>query len=314
MLSLNLFIAGMEKSGTTSLADWLVSNKVATYLVPGMKEPYAFASDHFKPSAPQPHEVVLDASTGYALNPATLARMPEHNTKIILCVRNYFDRCFSAYTFYRTTVRRDERSIELLESIPDHLELARMDARKTPAKDFLFEHFFRIYKIHAPAKSEATIRKYYELQASQIMEQTFPERVRYEIAFFLSRRQLPLFSILSSSFLTTPLKNLLNKYRPEDIHLVTIGKLNDPILRRSFIEDLVGHSPNDLTDIPSLNTTRSDARTEFEKPELAELRYYFETDFEFFSELVAQHSVSTKYVDMNDLNPSAQPRRSAPHD
>jgi len=35
MLNLNIFIAGMEKSGTTSLADWLVTNRIARYLVNG---------------------------------------------------------------------------------------------------------------------------------------------------------------------------------------------------------------------------------------------------------------------------------------
>lgn len=303
MLGLNVFIVGMEKSGTTSLADWLVSNQVARYRVPGMKEPYAFASEHFLPPPALPGEVLLDASTGYALNPDTLRRMPEHNSKIILCVRNYFERCFSAYTFYRTTVRRDESSTALLNSIPDHLVLSQAD-RSTPAAEFLFEHFFKIYKIHAPLKSAATIRTYYEVQARNILEQSFVKRVRYEIGFFLSRRQLPLFSILSSSFLTHPLKNLLAKYRAEDILLVTLGKLNDLQLRKAFVEELVGSAPDELSDIPSLNTTRSNAQAEFDRPELADLKRYFASDFESFTELLGQHGVATRYVDLDDLRPA----------
>lgn len=303
MFGLNIFIVGMEKSGTTSLADWLISNHIANYLVPGLKEPYAYASEHFLPVQALPGEVVLDASTGYALNPGTLARMPEHNSKVILCVRNYFERCFSAYTYYRTAARRDQSSADLLGSIPDLLELSRSSIKKAPASDFLFEHFFHIYKIHAPVKSEALIRKYYEVQAQNVLEQSFAERVRYEIGFFLSRRQLPLFSILSSSFLTHPLKNLLIKYRAEDIHLVSISKLNDPQLRKAFVEELVGSAPDGLSDIPSLNTTRSNAQAEFAKPELADLRHYFRSDFEFFTELLEQNEVSTRYVDLNDLRP-----------
>lgn len=303
MLGLNIFIVGMEKSGTTSLADWLVTNQIARYRVPGMKEPYAYASEHFLPPPALPGEVLLDASTGYALNPETLRRMPEHDTKIILCVRNYFERCFSAYTFYRTTVRRDESSLALLNSIPDHLELSQADRNTLPA-EFLFEHFFRIYKIHAPLKAEASIRKYYEMQALNILEQSFAERVRYEIGFFLSRRQLPLFSVLNSSFLTHPLKNLLAKYRAEDIHLVSISRLNDPQLRKAFVEELVGSAPDGLSDIPSLNTTRSNAQAEFDKPELADLKHYFRSDFESFSDLLEQHGISTRYVDLNDLRPA----------
>ncbi|XLY86640.1 hypothetical protein ACK8QS_13810 [Ectopseudomonas mendocina] len=303
MLGLNLFIVGMEKCGTTSLADWLVSNRIATYLVPGMKEPYAYASQHFLPPPVRPGEILLDASTGYALNPETLKRMPEHNTKIILCVRNYFERCFSAYTFYRTTVRRDKTSVALLSSIPDHLELSRAD-KHTPPEDFLYEHFFKIYKIHAPVKSAAVIRNYYELQARNVLEQSFAERVRYEIGFFLSRRQLPFFSVLSSSFLTHPLKNLLAKYRAEDIYLVSMSKLNDPARRKALVEELTGSAPDNLSALQSLNATRSNAKSEFDKPELADLKYYFSADFESFMELLGQHGLSTRYVDLDDLRPA----------
>lgn len=38
MFGLNLFIAGIEKCGTTSLANWLVSNGLAEYRVPGIKD------------------------------------------------------------------------------------------------------------------------------------------------------------------------------------------------------------------------------------------------------------------------------------
>ncbi len=302
MLNLNLFIVGMEKSGTTSLADWLVSNRIARYLVPGMKEPYAYATNA-PPPRPLPGEVVLDASTGYALTPATIQRMPEHDTKIILCVRNYQARCFSAYTFYRTTVRRDDSSIALLNSIPDHLELSRADRERTPPEDFLFDHFFKIYKLHAPVKSAATIRRYYEIQARNILEQSFAERVRYEIGFFLSRRQLPFFSVLSSSFLAHPLKNLLAKYRPADIHLVTLGKLNDPALRKAFVEDLTGSAPDTLSALPSLNMTRSSAVDEFGKPELSDLQHHFRSDFEYFRELLTEHGLSTRYLDLDELSP-----------
>lgn len=303
MLGLNVFIVGMEKSGTTSLADWLVGNQIARYRVSGMKEPYAYASEHFLPPPALPGEVLLDASTGYALNPDTLRRMPEHNTKIVLCVRNYFERCFSAYIFYRTTVMRDDSSVALLNSIPDHLALSRADSSIPPA-EFLFEHFLKIYKIHAPVKSTAAIRKYYELQARNILEQSFSERVHYEIGFFLSRRQLPFFSVLNSSFLTHPLKNLLAKYRAEDIHLVSINQLNCPAQRKAFVEKLVGNAPSNLSAIPSLNRTCSNAESEFEKPELAALKQYFRSDFESFTELVEQHGLSTRFANLDELRPA----------
>jgi hypothetical protein len=304
MLNLNIFIAGMEKSGTTSLADWLVSNRIARYLVPGIKEPYAYAGNGPLPPPPQPGEIVLDASTGYALDPAAIRRMPEHDTRIILCVRNYQARCFSAYTFYQTVVRRDDSSIALLNSIPDLLALSRMGRQGTPPEDFLFEHIFKLHELHAPVKSAATIRHYYEIQARNILEQGFAERVRYETGFFLSRQQLPFFSVLNSSFLARPLKNLLVKYRPADIYPVSLGRLTDPALRKAFVEDLTGHpAPDTLSALPSLNATRSRAIEEFSKPELADLQQHFRSDFEYFRELLVQHGLSTRYLDLDELSP-----------
>lgn len=307
MLHLNLFIAGMEKSGTTSLADWLVSNRIARYLVPGIKEPYAYAENGTPPPPPLPGEIVLDASTGYALTPPAIEKMPEHGSKVILCIRNYQARCFSAYTYYRTTVRRDDASIALLNAIPDLLALSRLDRQRIPPENFLFEHFFNIYKLHAPVKAAATLRHYYEIQARNILEQSFAERIRYETGFFLSRHQLPFFSVLSSSFLARPLKNLLVKYRPADIHLVSLGKLADPALRKAFVEELVGSAPETLSALPSLNATRSRAIEEFRQPELADLLHHFRSDFEYFKELLVQHGLSTRYLDLDELSPESSP-------
>lgn len=88
----HLFIVGLPKCGTTALASWLVMEGIAEYLVPGVKEPYLYArSDFGKFSIPGGGVQGLwrlDASVGYASNPFALHNMPEHFTKIILCVRN----------------------------------------------------------------------------------------------------------------------------------------------------------------------------------------------------------------------------------
>lgn len=169
MLTLNLFITGMEKSGTTSLADWLVSNQIARYLVPGIKEPYASAENGTPP--PPPGEIALDASTGYALTPPAIEKMPEHGSK----------------------------------------------------------------------------------------------------------------------------------------DLVSLGKLDDLALRKAFVEELVGSAPEALSALPALNMARSSSVDEFSKPELSNLQHHFRSDFEYFKELLVQHGLPTRYLDLDELNPESSP-------
>lgn len=242
MKSLNLFIAGMEKSGTTSLADWLVGCGLAKYRVPGVKEPHTYArpGNSALPDSLHHNEVLLDASVGYANNPYALSRMPEYNTKIILCLRNSFDRTFSSYNFNKIICRRDATSLELLESCiiqePNPPRVLKDISHNT-----YFENRLNNTKTYFPAKSANFIHRYFIEQASNILSQSFMERINYEIGFFLSRRSFPFFSIIENSCLTSPLKNLLRKYNSEDIYLVTIDALSTDDSRQEFILDLFGN-------------------------------------------------------------------------
>ena len=118
------------------------------YRVPGIKEPYSYAfGDVPRSRGLLPPGVLLDASAGYAFNPQAIARMPEHGTKVILCLRNHFDRCFSAYTFYQTIARRDETSVALLRTIPDLPHLAGDGNGPADRPESLFEVNFQIQKM-----------------------------------------------------------------------------------------------------------------------------------------------------------------------
>jgi hypothetical protein len=96
---LNIFIVGMEKSGTTALADWAVRNHYANFMVSGIKEPYTYADPNFNISKIETNNDsnLLDASVGYALNKSAIERLPKKNSRIIICLRNQFDRTWSSY-------------------------------------------------------------------------------------------------------------------------------------------------------------------------------------------------------------------------
>lgn len=307
MFGLNLFIAGIEKSGTSSLADWLVANGLAEFRVPGIKEPYCYAFGDVSISrGVTPAGVLLDASVGYAFNPQAIARMPEHNTKVVLCFRNHFDRCFSAYTFYKAIAQRNENSIALLQTIPGLIALMGDGNARNP--ESLFETTFQIMKLYFPAKSETLVRKYFEEQAGNICSQSFGERVQYEIGFFLRRRAFPFFSILGSGFFTHPLKNLLVRYKANDLHLLTLDKLDTEGARTDFARELLGtRVPNiQLPPLPSLNSTNDiesgTPKPDFHAREWDFLRDYFRNDLIDFRTTANHAGISLKYVNQGKLN------------
>lgn len=306
MFGVNLFIAGIEKCGTTSLADWFVSNGIAEYRIPGIKEPYSYAAGDVSVNhGLAPPGVLLDASVGYSVNPKAIARMPEHNTKIILCLRNQFDRCFSAYRFYQAIARRDQSSLALLESAPVFFSLG--DHEKNSSETF-FEFFFHIYKLHFPTKTETALRGYFIEQADNICRQSFRERIDYEISFFLSRRSFPLFSVLSNASFTYPLRNLLARYQARDICLLTLDQLATEDARGKFVKDLLGPDTrgNTLPPVPSLNTTQgtqfNHAKPNFHDREWDFLRNHLRHDLTQFREVAASAGVSMRYVTPDELD------------
>jgi len=311
MKGLNLFIAGMEKSGTTSLADWLARHGLARYRIPGVKEPNIYAQIGNAPIPDSLHhnEVLLDASIGYATNPYALSRMPEHNTKIVLCLRNSFDRTFSAYSFFRIMCRRDAASLELLKSSIDQRQSGSPRALEASSYEAYFESRFDYTKIHFPARSEKFIRKYFIEQAENILNQSFIDRINYEIGFFLSRRNYPFFSILVNTCLTFPLKNLLQKYNPEDIHIVTMDTFNDTNQQQEFIDDLLGHNRTagiKLSPIPNLNTSSTnsakEAKPDFSSADWNNIRSWFQQDLISFYQTAESNGINLKYTNRDHLS------------
>ena len=311
MFGLNLFIAGIEKSGTTSLADWFVSNGLAEYRVPGLKEPYSYAvGDVSVNLGLAPPGVLLDASVAYSFNPKAIARMPEHNTKVVLCLRNQFDRCFSAYSFLQAIARRDHTSIAQFET---RLPGAGLGGRDKNDPQLPFDRLFHLVRLYSPSKSESVLRGYFLEQADNISRQSFRERIDYEIAFCLSRRSFPFFSVLGNASFTYPLRNLLARYQARDICLLTMDQLATQEARSDFVRDLLGPNTKNtaLPPVPSLNSTEgiSDAepRPDFNDSKWDFLRNHFRHDLAQFREAAASAGVSMRYVNAARLDKYLNP-------
>ncbi len=176
-------------------------------------------------------------------------------------------------------------------------------SKKTYQSDGLFR-WNSIAKLHFPRKSHQFVDKYFLIEAENLKNQNFEERINYEISFFLRRRTLPFLSILESSFYTYPFKNLMEKYLPKDIIPVSLNKLNSVKLRNKFCATIF-NSDNLLPKIEEKytfrNITISEANPDFNLPRWDLLKYFFKSDYLEFRSLIENYSIIDDYIDTSDL-------------
>ena len=131
-LKLNIFIAGMEKTGTTALADWITKNFYANFMVSGVKEPYTYADPYFNISKIETKNNLnlLDASVGYSQNNDALERLPKKNTQIIICLRNQFNRTWSSYKMQKIAISDNVNADVLLNRYFNSDSDSDLDSKK----------------------------------------------------------------------------------------------------------------------------------------------------------------------------------------
>ncbi len=112
----NTFIVGVQKSGTTTLDDWL-SQHPEIYGYDTLKDVHLFA--RFKsfgeienrlkqePAAYSGEPVVLQSAVNYIFYPDMLKQIAQHSpgAKLIVILRNPVQRAFSAYYYFKKMLR-----------------------------------------------------------------------------------------------------------------------------------------------------------------------------------------------------------------
>jgi len=290
----NLFILGFQKCGTTALADYFLKHNLVSYLVPNNKEPFIYA--HSKPQSMfYERTVYLDSSVGYIKNINAINNLPEHNTKLIVCLRNQFERTWSCFKGYKLSTHQFH-SFSYLMSFPTMTENAALNPKQV---------FFDIIKLHYPLKSLPFIEKYFDFEFNNIKNQTFRQRIQYELSFYLRRGEFPFLSILLNSFYSFSLKNLLNKYSFKELTLLNMDKIkSNQELRSLFIEKVFGEKIS-LPDIPELFSGAVFSIDE-EKPNFFDadfdfLRSIFSDDISNLNIILEANNISDIFVDKSDL-------------
>lgn len=306
----HLFISGIEKCGTSALAEWFVSNGLARYRVPGVKEPYLYAwqgeSETTGSSVDRPG-VLLDASVGYAFNPAAIERMPQRDTRIILCLRNHFERCYSVYSAWHVIAQRGADAARVLDTIPLGSISEYYGVPLEHRESFLFEVVREIIGRQVSVDQKAAVDREVLEQADLISSQSFMERVDYEMEYHRIGGAFPFFSVLGSGFYSQALGNLLDRYEASQITLVTLDQLTDQSTRLAFAETVLNrHISLPLTQLDRINATAAleIARQipDFHADEWSALRGAFVQDLVSFETIAARRGLSMRFVTTERLH------------
>ncbi|NJC46833.1 hypothetical protein [Xanthomonas arboricola] len=303
-----IFLSGMAKCGTTSLAGWLTRNGIAKYLVEDIKEPHSYLIPGTQPQLPAPAQLPwLDASSGYALSPFAISRLPEHGTRIVLCLRNPFERTWSSYRMNKINALQGSEALALSDSYltnsgtttsRDGTRLPKITASTSyqEQKDLHIRMFSRV--------SSGYIEHHFDAEIDRLRKGDFAGRLDYETAFLMTRRSFPFMSILVASFYYTCIRSFLERYRPEDLILVSLDKLKEEANRVKFLSRLIGEVPetNDVKfGFSSRDLPFDEQKPDFDAPKLDSLRTALSYDLQQYSDLLAARGVATDLLDWDDL-------------
>ncbi|KXU89669.1 hypothetical protein CI15_05600 [Paraburkholderia monticola] len=293
----NIFIAGMDKCGTTPLSDWMVANDLAEDRVPGIKEPALYVNDEphpgkFRVPTGRP---LLDATVIYSKSADHIRLLPEHETRIVICWRNQFDRSWSCYKMMKVFER----------SGPEFDSYFLSFWNRVGAKEVRRRTLFETVEQYYPRRLSGVFKGYIEKEMEHIRTHSFLERVEYEIGFHLSRRQWPFCSVLSGGFFYQPIRMLLEKYMPQDIAVISVNQLADPNRRRQFVRE-VFEKDVETPDVPSFfsneNIEIEEPKPDFHDRKFDTLRACFRYDLEQARELVKQTLFGDSLLDHAGLD------------
>ena len=299
----NIFILGAEKAGTTSLAQWMLDNQLATLLVPGIKEPYIYSRSDFGSFGIPYHSLpTLDASVGYSTNISAIQRMPEHNTDVFFCLRNAFERSWSAFKMYK---------ISSLNSDDNTLLNNRFTFELTNSGESVIDAINKIHELHFPAKSKNWIEGYLTEERNRIMQKNFSSWIEYELKFYITRGTWPFYSIIRNSLYYLQIKNILSKFRTDQINLISVRNLDDPTTRDHIVNKVFNckkqtSKPNNV--FSSSDLSIDEEKPNFEHSKFDFLRSIFKTDLGYFTEEINKAGLSTDYCNINELSTFINPK------
>jgi len=212
-------IPGFEKCWTTSLANFLITNRMCSSLVPKMKEPFIFSRHEFNGLSILPGVPVLDASQSYINNPNALDNLVPYNPKLILVYRNPYDRAFSAFRMYKLYMSMTTEKLNTLKRAAEsnQFRFPKLDN----ARGMRDLYHFLLKDIVGITYYEKT-KHYIDIEIDRILSMSFVERLDFEREFFESKGYFPYFSILVNSLFFRSTKFVTERFSAQNILPVSV--------------------------------------------------------------------------------------------
>jgi hypothetical protein len=304
----SVFIAGMDKCGTTALSEWMIANALAEDRVPGEKEPALYVTDDLHPGKLRlaGNVPLLDATVAYSKNAEYIARLPEHNTKIVICWRNQFERSWSLYKMLKLFGKKSGPIDDYFLSPLVNRNAAPGNADSAAAPDRIKRRtFFETVQPYFPRRLHGVFKDYVEKEMEHIFTHNFFERVQYELSFYLSRRQWPFASVLAGGFFYLPVRLFLEKYQPADVAVISVNQLDSPEQRRRFVREIFERdvdTPKVPVSFSSENIELDEPKPDFHDRKFDMLRDCFRYDLEQARELVARTRFGKSLLDHAGLD------------
>ena len=292
-----VFIVGLEKCGTTSLADWMISHDLAQFLINGKKEPHIFTTDDFRLPPPQAGQFLLDASTGYALHPGAMGRLPKRFSKVVMCIRNPLQRAWSSFKFKKLISQKSEL---VWPSLPPNLFKKFSAKNGADLLNWLIDKEVANY----PISLHASRRQILEQEWLNIRNSSFLERIKYEMGFVSSFRFFPIINILEGSFFNFPLRNVSNNIPSSNLWVLDINALGDQRMRNKFAAEIF-ERPIATKPLPKL-LNFGEIEAGFEKPDFTssrfdEIKSLFRDDLSFFFNEIDRRGISSNWFSKSRL-------------
>jgi hypothetical protein len=305
------FIVGVEKCGTTSLANYLVNNKMAAPLVPNIKEARLFKKfraliyKNIDRNLMMSNRVpLLEASVSSLEDPNYLQMIDQiaKEYKIIVCLRNQFERTVSAFNFYKSW-NSEKLSPTLQKKLL--LEIAYKNLPEENEYNNLQGHY-----IHSwfncqdqMTRNENSLDRF-DRYIEEFNNSSFQKRVSYEIRYLNKENEFPRLSILSNSFYSWKIRLMLKIVDPARVMIISESFLKNMASYSAEIADFLDVDPpkNSITEQRNVGTSKS----AINNTEINLVKNFLAKDFlkdteELLSILNQHESINTALFNPNDL-------------
>jgi hypothetical protein len=247
---------------------------------------------------------LLDASVTSLEDPNYLQMIDQvtKEYKIIVCLRNQFDRTVSAFNYYKS--RNSEKLSPALQK-KLLLEIAYKNLPEENTYGNLQGHYIHSWincqdQMTRNVNSLDTFDRYVE----ELNNLSFQKRVSYEIRYLNKENEFPRLSILSNSFYSWKIRLMLKIVDPARVMIISESFLKNMASYSAEIADFLDVDPpkNSITEQRNVGTSKS----AINNTEINLVKNFLAKDFlkdteELLSILNQHESINTALFNPNDL-------------